>query len=74
MNLCDDLSSVVTQVSGTQVVDWARLTAKPEQIANDDIDAWSGSSALLPLLQSVSPPAAVVLPGMGDLGADREPS
>jgi hypothetical protein len=60
MNLCDDLASVVSQVSGTAVVDWTRLTTKLEQIADKDIDAWFGSSVLLALALCTKPATAVV--------------
>jgi hypothetical protein len=68
MNLCDDLASVVTHVSGT-AVDWTRLTAKLEQIAGNDIDAWFGSSILLALAQSTKPVTAVVKLGKFDPSA-----
>lgn len=52
MNLCDDLQTTTNQVNTTDQVDWARITAKLEQIAGRDLDAWYGPTILLALLQS----------------------
>lgn len=63
MNLCDDLHTVVGQITASASVDWTRLTAKLEQIAGDDVDAWFGPSILLALVRSTQASQAVMQQG-----------
>ena len=53
MNLCDDLHTLLAQISSEEILDWDRITQKLESIAGNDLDSWFSPVAVLALARCV---------------------